>query len=368
MKLLVTGARGFIAKNLIVRLRELGGYEVFEFVKEDSLELLKSSISEASAVIHLAGANRPCDPEDFTRINVRLTQRICDAIKESGRTVTFVLASSIHAEQNTPYGMSKREAEKTVERFANETNCPAIIYRFPGVFGKWCRPDYNSVVATFCHSAANDLPVRINDPEASLRLVYIDDLVAEIIERINVGLSGIFHGKVEPEYSITVGELWQTIRAFGDCQKTFVIPSVGTGVVRALYSTYVSYLPKEKFIYDLKSFGDGRGTFTEIIKTENAGQFSYFTATVNTTRGEHYHHTKTEKFLVIRGKARFRYRHILTNEIVELNVTAERLQIIETIPGWAHEITNTGDCELLVLLWANEVFDRNNPDTIACKV
>jgi len=368
LKILVTGTRGFIGKNLFIRLRELGTHEVLEFVRGDALESLDSLVSEADAVVHLAGENRPHDAKDLTRVNVGLTRALCDAVKKTGKKIPFIFASSIHAEKETPYGISKREAETIVEQFAQETGCPALIYRFPGVFGKWCRPDYNSVASTFCHNVANDLPVHIHDPEAPLRLVYIDDVVSEIVLKLESGFKGLCRGNVEPEYETTIGALSQTIHAFRDCQKTLVAPSAGTGLVRALYATYISYLPKEQFLYDLKSFSDHRGSFAEIIKTENAGQFSYFTATVNTTRGEHYHHTKTEKFLVVRGKARFRHRHILTNEIVELHVSGEKPQIIETIPGWAHEITNTGDCELLVLLWANEVFDRNHPDTITCKV
>jgi UDP-2-acetamido-2,6-beta-L-arabino-hexul-4-ose reductase len=368
LRLLVTGAQGFIGKNLLVRLRELGKYEVLEFVRGDSLESLNSLVSKVDAVVHLAGENRPHDVEDFTRVNVELTQALCAAIKKTGKKVKFILASSTQAENDSPYGISKRDAEKAVERFSEETGCPAIIYRFPGVFGKWCRPNYNSVVATFCHNIANDLPVEIHDAKAPLRLIYIDDVVSDIIEKINSNPQGFCRSKVEPEYATTVGALSQTIHSFRDGQKTLVAPSAGTGLVRALYATYMSYLPKEKFFYDLKGFSDPRGTFAEIIKTENAGQFSYFTAAVNATRGSHYHHTKTEKFLVIQGKARFRYRHLLTNEIVELHVSGEKLQIVETIPGWAHEITNTGDVELLVLLWANEMFDREHPDTIACKV
>lgn len=368
MKILVTGAQGFIGRNLQVRLRELGRHEILAFTRNDAAESLPALVSKADAVVHLAGENRPEDVEDFTRVNVGLTQSLCDAVRKSGKKIKLIFASSIHAGKENPYGISKREAEKIVEQCARDSGGAAIIYRWPGVFGKWCRPDYNSVVATFCHNIANGLPIEIRDAGAPLRLIYIDDLVSDIIAKLDAGFEGVSRGTVEPEYETTLGALSQTLHAFRDCQKTLMAPAAGSGLVRALYATYMSYLPKEKFVYDLKSLSDPRGTFAEIIKTENAGQFSFFTAAAGVTRGEHYHHTKTEKFLVARGKARFRYRHLLTNEMVELHVSGEKPQIVETIPGWAHEITNTGDSELLVLLWANEIFDRSRPDTVACKV
>jgi UDP-2-acetamido-2,6-beta-L-arabino-hexul-4-ose reductase len=368
VRVLVTGARGFIGKNLVVRLREAGAHEVLEFGRGDVPAALDELVADADAVVHLAGENRPRDVAEFSRVNVGLTQTLCEAITKTGRPIPVIFASSSHAGKESPYGISKRKAEAVLEQFTGTTGPASLVYRFPGVFGKWCRPEYNSVVATFCHHVAHDIPVEIHDPDAAIHLVYIDDLVSEIIEKLTSGFKGFSRGKVEPEYETTVGALSQTIHSFKDCRTTLMIPAVGTGLVRALYATYMSYLPKEKFSYEIKSYSDPRGTFAEMLKTENAGQFSYFTAGVGVTRGEHYHHTKTEKFLVVRGKARFRYRHLLTNEMMELHTSGEKPEIVETIPGWAHEITNTGDSELLVLLWANEVFDRARPDTIACEV
>lgn len=368
MKILVTGARGFIGKNLAIRLCEKGAHEVIPFVRGDAVESLESLVAAADAVVHLAGENRPREVEEFTRTNVDLTRALCNAVRTSGKKIPIIFASSTQAVKDNPYGTSKREAEKIIETFSREIGSPVIIYRLPGVFGKWCRPDYNSVVATFCHNISRGLPVRMDDPAAALTLVYIDDVVSEIIGKLESGFKGCSSGNVAPEYTTTVGALNDALTAFRDGQTTLLIPPVGAGFLRALYSTYVSYLPVEKFVYDLKVFSDARGVFAEILKTEDSGQFSYFTAASGVTRGEHYHHSKTEKFLVARGKARFRYRHLATGETAEVHVSGERPQIVETIPGWAHEITNTGDTELLVLLWANEVFDREHPDTIACKV
>lgn len=368
LRVLVTGAKGFIGKNLVLRLNELPGYEVVEFARGDSTAALPGLIQNVDAVVHLAGENRPQDVQDFAVVNTQLTQAICNAIGAAGRPVPLILASSAQAEQDNPYGRSKRGAEIAVEQLARETGNPAVIYRLPGVFGKWCRPNYNSVVATFCHNIANDLPIQINDTTTRLRLVYVDDVVAEFMAALNDVRSGVRMGEVRPEYVITLGELAEQIRAFGNCRTSLLTERVGTGLIRALYATYVSYLPTNKFAYELPRYADARGVFVEMLKTPDAGQFSYFTAHPGVTRGGHYHHTKTEKFLVIKGKARFAFRHMLTNETFELFTSGDLPQVVDTIPGWAHDITNIGDDEMVVMLWANENFDRARPDTIANKV
>jgi UDP-2-acetamido-2,6-beta-L-arabino-hexul-4-ose reductase len=368
MRILITGSRGFIGKNLRVRLGELKAYEIAEFTRNDSEESLPELIKDVDAIIHLAGENRPKDPLDFARVNSGLTEAICNAIRLAGKPIPLVLTSSTQAEQDNPYGRSKRSAELAVERLAKDTGNPVKIYRLPGVFGKWSRPDYNSVVATFCHNIANDLPIQINDPATRIHLVYVDEVVLSFIADLNGMAPGLHWGTVEPEYSITLGELADQIRAFGNCRTTLVSERVGSGLVRALYASYVSYLPPEKFLYELPRYSDERGVFVEILKTPDTGQFSYFTAHPGVTRGGHYHHTKSEKFLVIKGAARFRFRNVVTDEAYEFFTSGSTPQVVETIPGWVHDITNISDEEMVVMLWANEIYNRDCPDTIASEV
>ena len=368
MRVLVTGAHGFIGKNLVIHLGERVGTEVLTFTRGDSEEKLVTLVAQADAIVHLAGENRPVDVADFVRVNTDLTHTLCEAIKKSGRQIPLILASSTQADHDNPYGQSKRAAEQAVDALAKETGNPAVIYRLPGVFGKWCRPNYNSVVATFCHNIARDLPIQINDAAATLRLVYVDDVVEEFLRALNEPRSGLVWGEVVPDYDINLGELAEQIHAFQNCRTTLFSERVGTGLPRALYSTYVSYLPPERFVYDLPLHGDERGVFVEMLKTPDCGQFSFFTAHPGITRGEHYHHTKSEKFLVIKGSARFGFRHIMSNETCELFTSGDNPKIVETVPGWTHDITNVGQDEMIVMLWANEIFDREHPDTVTCKV
>jgi len=368
MRVLVTGSHGFIGKNLLVRLGEQKTHEVIEFTRADPVASLPDLVKKVDAIIHLAGENRPKDPRDFDLANAELTKSICNAIRLAGRHILLILASSTQAELDNSYGRSKREAERASEQLAEETGNPVVVYRLPGVFGKWCKPDYNSVVATFCHNIANDLPIQINDPTAQIRLVYVDDVVSCLLGDLNGSAPGAHRGTVAPEYAITLGELADLICNFNNCRTTLVSERVGEGLPRALYATYVSYLPSRKFFYEVPKYGDERGVFVEMLKTRDSGQFSYFTAHPGVTRGGHYHHSKTEKFLVIKGKARFGFRHILSNETYELFTSGATPQVVETVPGWTHDITNVGDDEMVVMLWANEIFNRELPDTIACKV
>ena len=368
MKVLVTGANGFIGKNLVLRLREQASTEVLAFVRGDSDAALLTTLALADIVIHLAGENRPASPDAFEQVNSGLTRQICDGLRALGKSVPLLLASSAQAELDNPYGRSKQAAEQALQQLANDNGNPVAIYRLPGVFGKWCKPNYNSVVATFCHNKAHDLPVQINDANARIRLVYVDDVVSTFLSSLATPWSGAVRPVVQPEYSITLGELSAQIDAFKNCRNTLVSERVGTGLTRALYATYVSYLPKDRFAYEVPVYGDARGVFVEMLKTPDAGQFSFFTAHPGITRGGHYHHTKTEKFLVIKGKARFGFRHMLTNEVYQLDTEGAKPQVVETVPGWTHDITNVGDEEMVVMLWANEIFDRVNPDTITSKV
>ncbi len=362
MRVLVTGSKGFIGKNLLVRLSELSKYKVVRFDRGDNVKDLPEILANVDAVVHLAGVNRPKDENDFKKNNTFLTEAICNAISANGREILLVFASSTQANLDNPYGQSKRNAEKLVERLASTGN-PVVFYRLPGVFGKWCKPNYNSVVATFCHNIAKGLPIQINGPTANLRLLYVDDVVTAMIAALGTPVTGIMQGEVQPEYSITLGELATQIHAFSRCRTSLLTERVGTGLIRALYATYVSYLSCDNFAYEVQQHVDSRGVFVEMLKTPDCGQFSFFTAHPGVTRGGHYHHTKTEKFLVIKGQALFKFQHLLTDEVYEVRTSGAKPVVVDTIPGWSHNITNVGDDELLVMLWANEVFDKSEPDT-----
>lgn len=366
--ILVTGANGFVGKTLCVRLSEMPGMAVTTFVRGDDAATLADKVAAADAVIHLAGENRPEDPAAFMAVNGDLTARLCAAIREGGRPVPLVFTSSIQAERDNPYGESKRAGEAAVVRLAENEGQSCTIFRLPNVFGKWCRPNYNSAVATFCHNIARGEPIRIDNPDAPLSLVYVDDVVDALVAALDQPIPGLHWGQVDPVYQTTVGAVADLIYAFKNSRETLVNERVGTGLVRALYSTYVSYLPTESFSYAVPVHGDARGVFVEMLKTPDCGQFSFFTAHPGITRGGHYHHSKTEKFLVIKGRARFGFRHILTDEFFALETSGESPQIVETVPGWSHNITNIGDDEMVVMLWANEIFDRDRPDTIARSV
>lgn len=371
-KVLVTGANGFIGKNTITRLNELPCYTTISFLRTNDLSELPGIISEVDAVIHLAGENRPNNDVAYTEINIGLTSVICEAIKQeyfqTKRYVPLLLASSTQVEQENPYGLSKLGAEKAVLCLSKITGNPCIVFRLPGVFGKWCKPNYNSVVATYCNNIARNIPIKINDPKTNLQLVYIDDVVDAFINSLNNISLGYSLTKVEPEYTINLEKLAKHIYSFQNCRSTLMVERVGQGLIRALYSTYISYLPTSEFSYELLQHADQRGNFVEMLKTPDCGQFSYFTAHSGMTRGGHYHHTKTEKFLVIKGSALFRFRHLTTNELFELKTKGENPQIVDTIPGWSHEITNIGEDDIIVMLWANENFNRQNPDTISREV
>jgi len=369
MKVLITGADGFIGKNLAVYLSEQQGMEVSKFTHKTELRLLKELISASDIIFHLAGVNRiKNSSEEFISGNIELTHHICETVSSLNRAIPVVYASSTQALLNNPYGTSKRAAENLLIKLSETTNSPVYILRLPNVFGKWARPNYNSVVATFCYNIANDFPIQVNDKNSIITLLYIDDLM-EIF-------SDILHGKIlkqpfieiSKQYKISVGALADEIYSFKKSRTSLVTEPVGTGLIRALYSTYLSYISPKGFSYPVPNHKDSRGSFVEMLKTKDSGQFSFFTAPPGVTRGGHYHHSKSEKFLVAKGKARFRFRHILTQESHEIFTCDKEPKIIESIPGWTHDITNVGTEEMVVMLWANEIFDRNNPDTYAQKL
>lgn len=369
MKVLITGASGFIGKNLQLHLSAYPDVQIVCFTREHEIDHLSDMLQGVDFVFHLAGVNRPQDPLDFIAGNTHLTQSLCSAIAASERTIPVIYTSSVQAIRDNPYGLSKRAAESALFKLQRDSGVPVYVFRLPNVFGKWCKPNYNSAVATFCYNIARDLPIQINDPAASLTLIYIDDVIErfiQLMEGADSTLDSEGFEAINPQYTTTVSELAHQINAFKDSRSTLITARVGSGLLRALYSTYVSYLPIDSFTYQIPQHGDSRGVFVEMLKTPDCGQFSYFTAYPGVTRGGHYHHSKTEKFLVIKGRARFRFRHIYSGETYELITCGEKAEVVETVPGWTHDVTNIGNDEMVVMLWANEVFDRAKPDTFAC--
>jgi UDP-2-acetamido-2,6-beta-L-arabino-hexul-4-ose reductase len=370
--ILITGADGFIGRNLHLRISERAGWTVTPWTRHSAPDGLRSAIEQADVVIHLAGVNRPKDVSEFQTGNVNFTVRLCEALAQVASTSNhrprLIYTSSTQADRGNPYGESKKASEAVMRSLAQTRGHALHLFRLPNVFGKWCRPHYNSAVATFCHQIARGLPIEVHDPSAALHLVHVDDVIDRFLALMDGAAPQPDAAGFEtagPIYSTTVGAVADIIRSFRESRDTGVIGTVGHGLGRALYATYVSYLPVDAFDYPLVRHEDPRGVFVEMLKTHDSGQFSYFTAHPGITRGGHYHHAKTEKFLVIQGKACFRFRHMLSGEKHEIHTTAESPRVVETVPGWTHDITNTGDSLMVVMLWANEIFDRTRPDTIS---
>ncbi len=368
MKVLVTGASGFIGKNLCVSLQRIDGVEVVPFTHDMPLNLLLDVVDSVDFIFHLAGVNRPQNESEFVQGNADLTELICSAIRQTGRNIPIVLSSSTQAELANAYGRSKLKSEIHLLNLAMDTGNKVYIYRLPNVFGKWAKPNYNSVVATFCHNISHDLPININNPDTPLNLVHVGSVVSSFVSVMLHQPIDKMYVQVEPVYKTTVGELANELYKYKNSRQTLITEPVGDGFARVLYATYISYISPSDFYYPLVKHEDPRGMFVEMLKTKDSGQFSFFTAHPGVTRGGHYHHVKTEKFLVIKGKARFGFRHIVTDEVVEIVTSDNKPEVVETVPGWSHDITNVGDEEMIVMLWANENFDRERPDTVVFKV
>jgi UDP-2-acetamido-2,6-beta-L-arabino-hexul-4-ose reductase len=363
MNILITGYEGFIAKNLRHYLKPFQDFKIIPFRRGDTSEDLAAKIKRADAIVHLAGVNRSPSEHEFETGNAGFTKAICDEIIKSGKSTPILYASSIQAVNSSPYGKSKRNAEHALEAYHSHCRAPVTIFRLANVFGKWCRPHYNSVVATFCHNVSKGLPVTVHDPERVLQLIHVDHVVKSVVDSLCSPSNTLRYASISPEYSISVTQLLALIRSFRENRKNTTVGRFGEGLERALYSTYVSYLTSADVTMPLLNHADARGNFVEFIKTEKSGQVSFFTANPGVTRGGHYHNTKVERFLVLNGTATFRFRHIETEESFSIDVNATSPTVIESIPGWWHDVKNIGEETLIVAVWANEVFDPENPDT-----
>lgn len=371
MKVLITGANGFIGKNLIAELRYHKNTELYEYDQDTPPKLLDQYCQDCDFVYNLAGINRPEHTEEFMAGNCGFVSRLLASLKACGNPCPVMLSSSVQAELPNPYGQSKRAGEEALKQYASETGAKVYIYRFPNLFGKWCRPDYNSVVATFCHNIARGLPINIHDPSAILDLVYIDDAVHSLI--------GLLSGKadwnkdgfceVAEHHHISVGELADLIASFQRSRKDRGVPDLSEGgLTKKLYSTYLSYLPPDGFSYPLKMNMDHKGSFTEIIRTEDRGQFSVNISRPGSEKGNHWHCTKNEKFVVVSGKALIQLRQVGSNEVISYRVSGQRLEVIDIPVGYTHNIINVGETDLVTFMWSNERFDPERPDTYYLQV
>lgn len=372
MNVLVTGSKGFVGRNLCSVLRTMESIQLVEFDCDNTSAELEPMLGEAEVVFHLAGVNRPKNDEEFRSGNTGLTEELCAILQRLERTPKIILASSIQAELDNPYGSSKLQAEQVLRGFAEITSARAVVYRFKNLFGKWCRPNYNSVTATFCHNIAHGLPVTISDPGRSLELTYIDDVVAALVGEIpaeeGVKESGFAFGADLSAYSITLGELAGLITSFRESRQTLVLPGFDSLFVKALYATYLSYLEGDDFAYPLQIRSDERGSLAEMLKSNAFGQIFVSRTKPGITRGNHYHHTKTEKFMVVEGDAVIRFRQIDGVEVIEHRVSGKEFRVVDIPPGYTHHISNIGENELVTLFWASEIFNPEKPDTYFLQV
>lgn len=364
MKILVTGAEGFVGRNLAAELKNQGHEDLLLYSRKNTSADLERFAQECDFVFHLAGVNRPEKEEDFLKGNHGLVSELLSFLKKHGNRAPIVVTSSIQAERDNPYGRSKKAGEDLVFEYARQTGCDVFVYRLVNLFGKWSRPNYNSVVATFCHNIARNLEVQVNDPDAKLELCYIDDVLEEF-KRASAGQptqDGKFC-RVPETHTVTVGELADKIRLFKESRQNFELPDMKDPLTKKLYSTYLSYLPEDGFSYQLKVNSDDRGSFTEFLRTRGHGQVSVNRSKPGITKGNHWHHTKNEKFLVVSGKGVIRLRKIGSDEVIEYFVDGNDMEVVDIPVGYTHNIENLGDTEMITIMWANELFDPEKPDT-----
>ncbi|HCL01512.1 MAG TPA: capsular biosynthesis protein [Lachnoclostridium phytofermentans] len=369
MKILVTGAKGFIGRNLIAELKNRNYGDILEFDIDTDVSLLDRFTKECEFVFHLAGVNRPQDEKEFVEGNYGFTTILLNKLQEHGNGAPILITSSIQAEIENPYGKSKKAGEDAIFSFEKEIGSKALVYRLPNVFGKWCRPNYNSAVATFCNNIANNLEIKVNDPDVIMNLVYIDDVIDEFINAMEGRENKIDkYCSVPVVHTVTLGRIAELIRSFKESRNNLVVPNMGNEFEKKLYSTYLSYLPKEGFSYPLKMNADHRGSFTEFIKTPDRGQVSINISKPGIIKGNHWHQTKNEKFMVVKGKGLIQLRRIDDDEIINYYVSGDKLEVVDIPIGYTHNIINEGDSDMITVMWVNEIFNPVKPDTYFLEV
>lgn len=369
MKILVTGAKGFVGKNLVAELKNRGYSEIYECDINTTDEQLSQYTKNCEFVFHLAGVNRPQKEEDFMKGNFGFTSILLDKLKQNNNKSPILITSSIQAELDNPYGKSKKAGEELMFKYSKETGAKVYVYRLTNLFGKWSRPNYNSVVATFCNNIAHNLPIKINDPEVTLNLAYIDDVLNEFINAMN-GKASLKdnYGYIPITHTVKLGEIAELINKFKKSRDNLQIPNMKNEFEKKLYSTYLSYLPENEFSYPVKMNIDNRGSFTELFKTEERGQVSVNISKPGIVKGNHWHHTKNEKFVVVSGKGIIRFRKINSDEVIEYKVSGEKIEVVDIPCGYTHNIENVGNTDMVTIMWANEIFNPEKPDTYYMEV
>lgn len=369
MKILVTGANGFVGKNLVQTLRLLPDYEVLEYTRASTVEELDQYAKEAKFVFHIAGVNRPDNEVEFMEGNYDLTSKLLQNLIKYDNKAPILITSSTQATLDNPYGKSKLAGEQLLQKYGDEHNVETFVYRLPNLFGKWSKPNYNSVIATFCYNIANNIEISISNPDVKLTLAYIDDVIKEFLAALKSEANIIDgFGVVQDSYEVSLGDLAELIRGFRASRSSLLVPDMANPFVKKLYSTYLSYLPEDGFSYPLTMHQDERGSFTEFVKSPNGGQVSINISKPGITKGNHWHHTKNEKFLVVKGQGVIRFRSPFSDEILEYSVSGDKLEVVDIPVGYTHSIVNIGDNDMVTVMWVNELFDPNNPDTFFLEV
>lgn len=363
-KILVTGANGFVGKNLVAELRNRGHEDLYLFNRKNSFKDLEEFTKDCDFVFHLAGVNRPLNENEFMQGNHGLTSKLLELLKKNENKAPLLITSSIQVEKDNPYGKSKKAGEDEVLGYAQETGTNVFVYRLPNLFGKWSKPNYNTVVATYCYNVARDIEIQVNNPRALLELAYIDDVLDEFLRALDGNPTTVENlCSVPITYKIVLGDLARRITGFKESRRSLAVPPMSDELTKKLYSTYLSFLPKDSFSYDLKMNVDNRGSFTEFLRTPDRGQVSVNISKPGITKGNHWHHTKNEKFLVVSGDGLIRFRNIDSQEITEYYVNGEKLKVLDIPPGYTHSIVNVGETDLVTVMWVNESFDPEKPDT-----